>query len=86
MANWQQYSIRLALKAKKDRDIKGSSSVDYLMYSGYIMGYFWAQMAQTAYVKWLESLKIKTFIVLELKLLNFILKVYYLEQSLWLKP
>ncbi|MDP7591916.1 MAG: acyl-CoA dehydrogenase C-terminal domain-containing protein [Litorilituus sp.] len=52
VANWQQYSIRLALKAKKDRDIVGSASVDYLMFSGYIvMGYFWAQMAQTAYEK-----------------------------------
>ena len=52
VANWQQYSLRLALKAKKDRDIVGSASVDYLMFSGYIvMGYFWAQMAQTAYEK-----------------------------------
>ncbi|MBL0711224.1 MAG: acyl-CoA dehydrogenase C-terminal domain-containing protein [Colwellia sp.] len=52
VANWQQYSIRLALKAKKDRDIVGSASVDYLMFSGYVvMGYFWAQMAQTAYEK-----------------------------------
>jgi len=52
VANWQQYSIRLALKAKKDRDIVGSASVDYLMFSGYIvMGYFWAQMAQAAYEK-----------------------------------
>ena len=50
--SWQQYSLRLALKAKKNRDIVGSASVDYLMYSGYIiMGYFWAQMAQAAYEK-----------------------------------
>jgi len=52
VANWQQYSLRLALKAKKDRDIVGSASVDYLMFSGYVvMGYFWAQMAQVAYEK-----------------------------------
>lgn len=52
VANWQQYSVRLAMKAKKDRDIVGSASVDYLMYSGYIvMAYFWAQMAQAAYEK-----------------------------------
>jgi len=52
IANWQQYSIRLALKAKKNRDVVGSASVDYLMYSGYlIMAYFWAQMAQSAYEK-----------------------------------
>lgn len=52
VANWQQYSVRLAIKAKKDRDVVGSASVDYLMYSGYIvMAYFWAQMAQAAYEK-----------------------------------
>ncbi len=52
VANWQQYSLRIALKAKKDRDIVGSASVDYLMFSGYVvMGYFWAQMAQVAYEK-----------------------------------
>ncbi|PCI72653.1 MAG: acyl-CoA dehydrogenase [Gammaproteobacteria bacterium] len=49
VVNWQQYSLRLALKARKNRDIVGSASVDYLMYSGYIMmGYMWAQMAQKA--------------------------------------
>lgn len=47
--SWQQYTLRLALKAKKNRDFVGSASVDYLMYSGYItMGYFWAMMAQKA--------------------------------------
>jgi alkylation response protein AidB-like acyl-CoA dehydrogenase len=47
--NWQQYSLRLALKARKNRDVVGSASVDYLMYSGYIaMGYMWAMMAQKA--------------------------------------
>ncbi len=49
VVNWQQYSLRLALKARKNRDIVGSASVDYLMYSGYItMGYMWAMMAQKA--------------------------------------
>jgi len=52
VANWQQYSVRIALKAKKNRDFVGSASVDYLMYSGYIvMAYFWAQMAQASYEK-----------------------------------
>jgi alkylation response protein AidB-like acyl-CoA dehydrogenase len=49
VAMWQQYTLRIALKTKKDRDMLGSASVDYLMYSGYIMmAYMWAQMAQTA--------------------------------------
>lgn len=54
--NWQQYTIRLALKAKKNRDYVGSASVDYLMYSGYVtMGYFWAMMAQKANEKIAEK-------------------------------
>jgi hypothetical protein len=56
VVNWQQYSLRLALKARKNRDIVGSASVDYLMYSGYIMmGYMWAQMAQKANEKIAEK-------------------------------
>ena len=52
IANWQQYSVRLGLKAKSNRDVVGSASVDFLMYSGYVvMAYFWAQMAQSAYEK-----------------------------------
>jgi alkylation response protein AidB-like acyl-CoA dehydrogenase len=49
---WQQYTFRIALKARKDRDVVGSASYDYLMYSGYVtMAYFWALMAQKAYEK-----------------------------------
>ncbi|TRX56945.1 acyl-CoA dehydrogenase C-terminal domain-containing protein [Thalassomonas sp. M1454] len=49
VAQWQQYTIRLMLKGKKDRDMVGSASTDYLMYSGYItMAYFWAMQAQAA--------------------------------------
>jgi alkylation response protein AidB-like acyl-CoA dehydrogenase len=52
IANWQQYSVRLGLKAKSNKDVVGSASVDFLMYSGYVvMAYFWAQMAQSAYEK-----------------------------------
>jgi len=49
VVNWQQYSFRLALKARKNRDVVGAASVDYLMYSGYVtMAYMWAMMAQKA--------------------------------------
>lgn len=54
--NWQQYTIRLGLKAKKNRDVVGAASVDFLMYSGYVvMGYFWALMAQKANEKIAEK-------------------------------
>jgi len=47
--NWQRYSLQIASRARKDRDLIGSASVEYLMYSGYItMAYLWAMMAQTA--------------------------------------
>jgi len=47
--NWQRYSLQIASRAQKDRDLIGSASVEYLMYSGYItMAYCWAMMAQKA--------------------------------------
>jgi len=47
--NWQRYSLQIATRAQKDRDLIGSASVEYLMYSGYItMAYMWAMMAQKA--------------------------------------
>ena len=50
MFMWRVKTIRIAMKAAKDRDMVGSASVDYLMYSGYIMmAYFWAKMADAAF-------------------------------------
>jgi hypothetical protein len=54
--NWQRYALRIGLKARKNRDIIGSASVDFLMYSGYVtMAYFWAMMAQKANEKIAEK-------------------------------
>ncbi len=37
------------LAARKDRDVVSSASVDFLMFSGYVMmAYFWAQQAAVA--------------------------------------
>jgi len=72
VANWQQYSLRLALKAKKNRDIVGSASVDYLMYSGYVvMAYFWAQMAQAAYEKLATDVENRDFYRAKIKTAEF---------------
>lgn len=72
IANWQQYSLRIALKAKKNRDIVGSASVDYLMYSGYIvMAYFWAQMAQTSYEKLATDVENRDFYRSKIKTAEF---------------
>ena len=72
VANWQQYSLRIALKAKKDRDFIGACSVDYLMYSGYIvMAYFWAKMAQTAYEKLASGVEDRDFYRAKIKTAEF---------------
>ena len=50
MFMWRIKTLQIALKAAKDRDMVGAASVDYLMYSGYIvMAFFWAQMADAAF-------------------------------------
>jgi hypothetical protein len=62
----------LGLKAKKNRDIVGSASVDYLMYSGYIvMAYFWAQMAQSAYEKLATDVENRDFYRAKIKTAEF---------------
>ncbi|WDD97296.1 acyl-CoA dehydrogenase C-terminal domain-containing protein [Thalassomonas actiniarum] len=72
VASWQQYSLRIALKARKDRDFIGACSVDYLMYSGYIvMAYFWAQMAQAAYEKLASGVEDRDFYRAKIKTAEF---------------
>ena len=72
VANWHQYTLRIGLKAKKNRDVVGSASTDYLMYSGYIvMGYFWAKMAQTAYEKLAGEVENRDFYRAKIKTAEF---------------
>ncbi len=72
VALWQQYTLRIALKTKKNRDVLGSASVDYLMYSGYIMmAYFWAMMAQAANEKIAEGTGDKEFYRAKVKTAEF---------------
>ena len=48
-AQWNTLTVRIMLAARKDRDIVSSASVDFLMFSGYVMmAYFWAQQAVIA--------------------------------------
>ncbi len=48
-AQWNTLTVRIMLAARKDRDIVSSASVDFLMFSGYVMmAYFWAQQAVVA--------------------------------------
>jgi alkylation response protein AidB-like acyl-CoA dehydrogenase len=51
-AQWNYLTVRLALVARKDRDMVSSAAVDFLMYSGYVsLAYFWALMAQKSFEK-----------------------------------
>jgi alkylation response protein AidB-like acyl-CoA dehydrogenase len=46
---WNVLTARIMLRVRGDRELVGSASVDYLMYSGYVMmAYFWALQADKA--------------------------------------
>ena len=46
---WKWSTLRIMLRAAKDRDTVSSSSYDFLMFSGFVMlGYFWLQQAVVA--------------------------------------
>ena len=47
---WRYLAYRMAMRAKKNPDNVGASSVDFLMYSGYsYMAFMWAQMSFAAH-------------------------------------
>ncbi len=49
---WLGLSAAATLMAARNKDVVGSASVDYLMYSGYVtMSYFWLQMMEVAAAK-----------------------------------
>ena len=49
MQQWQQLIKDISAKSMEDMDEMGAASVDFLMYSGYVLlAFFWAQMYQSA--------------------------------------
>ena len=49
MHQWQEIIIDVSKKSMKNMDEMGAASVDFLMYSGYVLlAFFWAQMYQSA--------------------------------------
>jgi len=49
---WGDITLKIGMKAMRNKDEVGAASVDYLMFSGYVvMAYFWARMAVTAQVQ-----------------------------------
>ena len=48
-AEWNLLTTAIMFRASKDREVVGAASVDYLMYSGFVMmGYYWAVQAAKA--------------------------------------
>ncbi|MCG8611379.1 MAG: acyl-CoA dehydrogenase C-terminal domain-containing protein [Pseudomonadales bacterium] len=53
---WSYLTLRVFVNSMRNRDEVGSASVDYLMYSGYIvLAYMWALQAEKAYEKLAEG-------------------------------
>ena len=53
---WGELTMKIGMKAMKNREEVGAASVDYLMYSGYvILAYLWADMARVAKEKLADS-------------------------------
>ena len=72
LRQWQWNTVKIAYKANKNRDMVGSASVDYLMYSGYIvMAYFWAKMADVAYTKMKSEKGLTPFYVAKIQTAEF---------------
>jgi alkylation response protein AidB-like acyl-CoA dehydrogenase len=59
---WNFLTLKSVFSAMRNRDEVGAASVDYLMYSGYIvMGWFWAMMAEKAYEQLAKGTNEKAF-------------------------
>ena len=53
---WGDITLKIGMKAMKNKDEVGAASVDYAMYSGYItLAYMWARMAKVALEKLAEG-------------------------------
>ena len=59
---WGDITMKIGMKAIKNRDEVGAASVDYLMYSGYVtLAFLWAKMAKTAQLKLEQETTEKAF-------------------------
>lgn len=51
-AQWNYLTLRIAVGARKNRDVVACAAYDFLMYSGYaMMAFFWAKMAAVSFDK-----------------------------------
>ncbi len=72
---WGGLTINIGAKAMKNRDEVSAASVDYLMYSGYLlMGYFWARMASVAAEKLKQAEGDTAFYTVKMQTADFYFK------------
>ncbi|NHN36315.1 acyl-CoA dehydrogenase [Pseudomaricurvus alcaniphilus] len=68
--NWQ--TLKMAVRASRNRDSLGAASFDFLMYSGYLsMAYYWAMMAEVAAEKLAAGTEEKAFYEAKLETAEF---------------
>ncbi|MCP5208201.1 MAG: acyl-CoA dehydrogenase C-terminal domain-containing protein [Hahellaceae bacterium] len=69
---WSYVTLRVVFNSVRNRDEVGAASVDYLMYSGYIvLAYMWAMMAENAYEKLAEGVSDPEFYEAKIKTAEF---------------
>ncbi|MEL0637316.1 acyl-CoA dehydrogenase C-terminal domain-containing protein [Marinomonas sp. TI.3.20] len=69
---WGDLTMKIGMKAMRNKDEVGAASVDYLMFSGYVvLAYFWARMAVTAQTKLDEGSDEKGFYTAKLQTATF---------------
>ncbi|RDL43492.1 acyl-CoA dehydrogenase [Marinomonas piezotolerans] len=69
---WGDITLKVGMKAMKNRDEVGAASVDYCMYSGYVtLAYFWARMALVAQQKLDEGTDEEAFYKAKLQTAKF---------------
>jgi len=69
---WGDLTMKIGMAAMKNRDEVGASSVDYLMYSGYVtLAYLWAEMAKVAQEKLAAGTEEEAFYTAKLQTAKF---------------
>src|SRR5690606_34898406 len=72
---WGDLTMKIGMLAMKNRDEVGSASVDFLMYSGYVlMAYLWARMAKAAQTQLASGTNEKDFYNAKISKANFYFK------------
>ncbi len=81
---WGDLTMKIGMQAMQDRDEVGAASVDYLMYSGYVvLAYLWGRMALVAQQKLAEGTEDKAFYESKLHTARFYYQRILPRTRLW---